>query len=224
MMNIKEALEKKSNLAISLKVKDYKSTFISVLKTRSNIQISLHKLFLDAPDNVKEAVVIYCLKRDKKAHSIIKKYANIYFSYADYTHRLNVKNLKFKGEFFDLKQIMENLNLIYFKGALNLNITWFEKPKYRKFRHITFGSFDKNSKLVRINRMLDRADITFYFINYIVYHEMLHYVCKEIIDEDGKRKIHTKEFKNKEKEFAYYKEAKEFEKKFLNKGKRYGRS
>nr|NGX34555.1 hypothetical protein [Candidatus Anoxychlamydiales bacterium] len=107
---------------------------------------------------------------------------------------------------------------------LDLNITWFEKPKYRKFRHITFGSFDKNSNLVRINKMLDRADIAFYFINYIVYHEMLHDVCREIIDEDGKRKIHTKEFKKQEKEFAYYRESKEFEKKFLNKRKRYGRS
>ncbi len=224
MMDIKEALEKKSNLAILLRVKEYKSTFISVLKTKSKIQISLHKLFLDAPLDVKEAVVVYCLRRDKIAHRILKNYANRYFVSADYTHRLNVKKLKIKGEFFDLKQIMDNLNLIYFKGALNLNITWFEKPKYRKFRHITFGSFDKNSNLVRINKMLDRADITFYFINYIVYHEMLHYVCKEIIAEDGKRKIHTKEFKGKEKEFAYYREAKEFEKKFLNKGIRYGRS
>ena len=102
MMDIKEALEKKSNLAILLKVKEYKSTFISVLKTRSKIQISLHKLFLDAPLDVKEAVVVYCLRRDKIAHSILKNYANRYFVSADYTHRLNVKKLKIKGEFFDL--------------------------------------------------------------------------------------------------------------------------
>lgn len=223
-MDIKEAIEKRANLRVLLKVKDYKSTFISVLRTRSKIQISLHKLFLDAPLDVKEAVVVYCLKRDKIAHSILKNYANRYFISADYTHRINKKNLKTKGEFFDLKHIMDNLNLIYFKGKLNLNITWFEKPVYRKFRHITFGSFDKNSKLVRINKMLDSSEISFYFINYIVYHEMLHYVCKEIIDDTGKRKVHTKEFKKKEKEFAYYNEAKEFEKKILNKGKRYGRS
>ena len=223
-MNIKEILEKKSNLVVTLKVKDYKSTFISVLRKRSELKVSLHKLFLDAPDNVKDAVVTYCLSRDRIAHGIIKTYANKYFSYADYTHRLNIKNLKTKGEFFDLKQIMDNLNFIYFKEALNLNITWFEKPKYRKFRHITFGSFDKNSNLVRINKMLDSENIAFYFINFIVYHEMLHNVCKEIFSEDGKRKVHTKAFKEKEKEFAYYKEAKEFEKKFLNKGKRYGRT
>ncbi len=222
-MNIKDELDKRSNLQVSLKIKDYKSTFISVFKTRSKITISLHKLFLNAPDDVKEAVVMYCLKRDKKANKVIKRYANKYFLTADYTHRLDVKNLKTKGIFFDLKQIMDNLNLIYFKGRLNLNITWFEKPVYKRFSHITFGSFDKNLNLIRINKILDRADIAFYFINYIVYHEMLHYVCKEMIDDTGKRKIHTKEFKDKEKEFAYFKEAKEFEKKILNKGKRYGR-
>jgi len=116
------------------------------------------------------------------------------------------------------------LNLAYFKGELDLNITWFQKPKYRKYRHITFGSFDKNLKLVRINKLIDQANFPFYFINYIVYHEMLHSVCQEEIDENGKRKIHTKKFKEEEKKFPYFKEALEFEKKFLKKGRIYGRS
>lgn len=223
-MNIQEILEKRSQYRVTLKVKDYRSTFISVIRCKSDLRISLHKLFLDAPEQVKEAVVEYCLKRDQKSHRIIKNYANRYFLDADYTHRLNVKKLKSKGKCFDLKQIMDNLNLIYFKGLLNLNITWFEKPKYRKFRHITFGSFDKNLNLVRINRMLDISDFPFYFINYIVYHEMLHYVCKEQLAENGQRKIHTKDFKQKEKEFAYYKEARNFEIFFLKKGKKYGRT
>lgn len=223
-MDIKKEIKNRSNLEVNLKIKDYKSTFISVLKTRSKIQISLHKLFETAPENIQEAVITYCLKRDVKAHRAIKIYANEYFSKADYTHRLNLKKLKSKGEHFDLKHILDNLNLIYFNGEVNLNITWFEKPTYRKFRHITFGSFDKNSNLVRINKMLDNSNIPFYFINFIVYHEMLHYVCKESMGEDGRRKIHTKSFKEKEKEFAYYRESCEFEKIFLKKGKRYGRA
>jgi len=75
-MNFKEVLEKQSNRKITLKIKDYKSTYISVLQTRSKINISLHKLFLDAPIDVKNAVITFCIKRDKKSHSIIKKYAN----------------------------------------------------------------------------------------------------------------------------------------------------
>ena len=221
-MNIKEILQKTSNVDVILKIKDYKSTFISILKTKSKLQISLHKLFLDSPDDVKKAVISYCLKRDKKSHLQIKTYAYKYFETADYTHRLDVKKLKSKGVCFDLKHIMENLNLIYFKDSLNLSITWFEKPKYTKFRHFTFGSFDKSLKLVRINSLLDNSNFPFYFINYIVYHEMLHAMYPERIDENGKRKIHTPFFKRKEKDFAYYRESQEFEKKFLKKRKFYG--
>jgi len=221
-MNIKETLEKSSNLKVLLKIKDYKSTFISVLKTRSCLKISLHKLFVDSPEDIKKAVISYCLKRDKQSHMMIKTYAYKYFEKADYTHRLEIKKLKTNGVNFDLIQILDNLNLIYFKNLLNLSITWFEKPKYKKFRHVTYGSFDKSLKLVRINGVLDNSNFPFYFINYIVYHEMLHAMYPETISENGKRRIHTPFFKKKEQEFAYYKEAREFEKKFLKKRKSYG--
>ncbi len=220
-MNLKDILQQNSNLKVCLKIKEYKSTYISVVKNRFQLKISLHKLFIDAPDEIKNAVISFCLKRDKISHRIIKTYANKYFFNLDYTSRLDYKKLVTKGKYFDLKQIYENLNLIYFQSSLNLNITWFEKPKYRRYSHFTFGSYDKNLKLIRINKLIDQYNFPFYFINYIVYHEMLHSICEEKIDDMGNKKIHTKEFKQLEKKFAYYKEAQEFEKKFLNKGVRY---
>lgn len=223
-MNFKEILEQKSNLKVDLKVKEYKSTFISVLKNRFYLKVSLHKLFLDAPDDIKKAVVNFCLKKDSQSHRLIKTYANKYFLNLDYSKKLNINKLVSKGEYFDLRQIYENLNMIYFQNSLNLNITWFEKPKYRRCTHFTFGSYDKNLKLIRINKLVDQDNFPFYFINYIVYHEMLHSICMEEIDENGNKKIHTKKFKQLEKKFPYYKESQEFEKKFLNRGKIYVRS
>jgi hypothetical protein len=221
-MDIKEVLEKKSNLKIYLKIKEYKSTYISVVKSKYCLKISLHKLFLTAPEDIKNEVINFCLKRDKKSYDIIKKYANKCFLNLDYSYKLNLKKLVTKGRYFDLKQIYENLNLIYFQGSLNLNITWFEKPRYRRYSHFTFGSYDKNLKLIRINKLIDNKNFPFYFINYIVYHEMLHAVCKEEINERGNKKIHTRMFKELERKFAYYDEAQEFEKRFLKKGKKYG--
>lgn len=223
-MNLKEVLEKRSNLKVYLKIKEYKSTFISVVKNRFQLKVSLHKLFLKAPEDIKEAIVSFCLKKDKKAYKIIKIYANKYFFNLDYSYKLDHKKLVTKGNYFDLKQIYDNLNLVYFQDSLNLNITWFTKPKYRRYSHFTFGSYDKNLKLIRINKLLDNLNFPFYFINYIVYHEMLHCICKQQIDENGNKKIHTKKFKQLEKKFAYYKEARAFEKNFLKEGRRYGRT
>jgi len=223
-MNFKEILQKKSNLKVYLKIKEYKSTYISVVKNRFQIRISLHKLFLKAPDDIKNAVISFCLKKDRNSYRMVKNYANRYFLDLDYSYKLDKKKLVTKGKYFDLKQIYENLNLIYFKNTLNLNITWFERPKYKKYSHFTFGSYDKNFKLIRINKLIDQINFPFYFINYIVYHEMLHSICEEEIEENGNKKIHTKKFKQLEKKFAYYKETQEFEKKFVNKGRKYGRT
>lgn len=223
-MDLKEVLEQQSNLQVDLKIKDYKSTFLRIFKNRFKIKISLHKLFLQAPDNIQEALVSYCIKKDREAHRLIKIYATKYFLLADYSNRLDSKKLLSLGKYFDLKQIYENLNMIYFHNSLNLSITWFQIPHYRRYSHITFGSYDKNLKLIRINKLIDNEKFPFYFINYIVYHEMLHSICEMQIDENGYKKIHTKKFKELEKKFAYYKEAQEFEKKFVNKGRIYVRS
>jgi hypothetical protein len=221
---LKEILEKKLNLKVCLRVKEYTSTYICVSKSKSLVKISLHKLFMNAPEEIINAVISFCVKRDKVAHRIIKIYANKYFLNLDYTNKLDLKKLVTVGKYFDLKQIYENLNLAYFQNSLNLNISWFEKPRYKRFSHFTFGSYDKNLKLIRINKLIDQSYFPFYFINYIVYHEMLHAICGEEINAEGKRKIHTKKFKLLEKKFAYYREAQEFEKKFLNKGVKYVRT
>ncbi|MBN2479265.1 MAG: hypothetical protein JXA94_03470 [Parachlamydiales bacterium] len=226
--NFKKLLEESSNIAVRLRVKEYKSTYISVAKSKKEIKISLHSLFLNSPESIKKALFSFCLKRDKASFNIIKGYANRYFENLDYTHKLDKKKLFTKGKVYDLKNILDTMNLFYFKDKLNLlNITWFEVPNYTKFRHFTFGSYDKNLKLIRINKLLDSDIIPFYFINYVVYHEILHYIIPEKMGENLRRSVHSKEFKEKEKRFAYYKEARSFEKKFLKLSKRkivYGRS
>ena len=214
-----KTLQEETKLKLFLKVKEYKSTFISTLKSRYEIKISLHSLFLKAPKEIIDAISSHCFRRDKDALKVIRNYASNYFKSVDYSDRLDVSKLVSKGNCYDLKQIFDVQNQIYFHNELKaLNITYFQKPKYRRYRHFTFGSYDKNLKLIRINKLLDNSKFPFYFINYIVYHEILHHIYPVILDKNGRRKVHTKEFKTQEKKFPYYREAIEFEKKFLKKG------
>ena len=223
-MDLKTELENKLNLKVILNFKDYKSTYIKIEKTRFQIKISLHKLFENAPEDINEAVINYCTRKHGDSRRILKTYANEYFSKIDNSHKLDKQKLITNGNCFDLKQIYDNLNIFYFQDKLNLNITWFEKPKYIKFSHFTFGTYNKTLKLIKINKLMDNLNFPFYFINYIVYHEMLHSICEEKITLNGQRLIHTKEFKKLEQKFAYYKEALAFEKIFLKKGRKYVRS
>jgi hypothetical protein len=58
-----------------------------------------------------------------------------------------------------------------------------------------------------ISRWLDRKQVPAYLVEYIMYHEMLHMVIPSET-KNGKRYIHTPQFQKKEREFAYYEEAK----------------
>jgi len=214
-----EKLQNKTNLKVSIKVKDYKSTFISILKNKNELKISFHKLFLNGDENIEKDLFSYCLFQDKKSLNSLKIFADKNFQKEEKI--LDENKINFEGDFYNLKQILENLNNVYFQNKLNLKITYFQKPKYKKFRHITFGQYDKKFKLIRINKLLDSDKIPFYFINFVVYHEMLHDIHPVYLD-NNRRVVHSKEFKISEKKFPYFNEVIEFEKIFLKKRKKHG--
>jgi hypothetical protein len=55
-----------------------------------------------------------------------------------------------------------------------------------------------------------------FFVEYIVYHELLHALFPPVAAQGGRRDVHTAEFKRFEKKFPRYREAIEFEKLFVN--------
>ena len=209
-----EILKEKSKKDVEINIKDYKSTFIRVLISSRKIKLSLNSLFLKASDDIENAIALFCLKKDKEAFRKIKNYANANFLRSDRSSMLDLTKLDSSGRVYDLKNILDNINKINFENKLDLNITYFAKPNYKRFSHFTFGSFDISLKLIKINKILDSELVPFYFVNYIVHHEILHYVYPMKISE-GRRSVHTKEFKQNEKKIAYFKEAIDFEKKFI---------
>ncbi len=218
---LKEKLEAFSKIEVELIIKNNRSTFFNVLEIQKNrMRLSLHQLFLDASENICRSLMVYALRGDKRALSSIRCFAMSYFAKADYSHKLLTKKIVVKGKCYDLKEVYENINQKYFQNSLDLSITWFKRPSYRRFNHMTFGSYDRSLKLIRVNGILDNSITPFYFIYFLVYHEMLHAVCPEEVDISKRRRIHTKLFREKEKNFPYYKQAKLWEKDFLMKSKR----
>jgi len=120
--------------------------------------------------------------------------------------------LRKQGEHYNLDEIYHRINETYFEGKLDLHITWFNPKKTRYQRRIVLGSYHRDKKLVKINRVLDQPDIPDYYISFIVYHEMLHHVAPPIIQRFRKRQIHHQEFKDLEKKFLEYPLVKEFKK------------
>jgi predicted metal-dependent hydrolase len=90
------------------------------------------------------------------------------------------------------------------------SITWSAAAPRRYARKRTLGSYSVRANTIRISRLLDRRDVPLYFIAYVVYHEMLH-ADLGISETEGRRAIHTREFRRREKLFRDYARASAWE-------------
>lgn len=116
-----------------------------------------------------------------------------------------------RGHCFDLQQIYNRVNGLYFEGKLKLSIRWVGDRDARPKRKVMFGSYHPDRKLIKIHRRLDQPHIPEYFISFVVYHEMLHHVLPPIVVRSAwyrfkrpKRKIHHPAFSRKERDFHEY--------------------
>ncbi len=188
-----------------------KSTYVTIRKERGTLFLRLHRLFLQAPTPVLEALIRMSLKRrDKDACTIVRKMAHLYFSQT----KVPADELPSTGLHYDLLTILDQVKTRYFSSLQDPSIGW-TPSRVRKYRSITFGTYDRHSHQIRINRLMDDPEVPLYFLEFIVYHELLHAVCPSRIDAAGRCCFHTAEFRQKEKLFHHFEAAKEWEKKSL---------
>lgn len=215
-----------SPIPIHLVWHENKATYLTVRKERRLLYLRVHRLFYNAPTPVLEALIKYAMKHDKESGVVIKQMAHLYFSQVT----IQGAQLETKGDVYDLQEVFDRMNLLLEQPIQGVTIGWSNRKSRGKFNSITFGTYDKHCRQIRINRILDDVGVPRYFLEFIVYHEMLHDVCPSYVDSKGRCYVHTREFRKKEKQFPQFLEAKTWEKKSLNffykqsRGKSNGRS
>jgi hypothetical protein len=108
-----------------------------------------------------------------------------------------------RGEVHDLEEIFERLNRQFFHGLSARPLLGWSRRASRAM----LGHFDPSHNAIIINRIFDRPDAPTAALDYVMFHEMLH--LRYPVDHSGsRRRIHTKEFREAEKEFPNLKEAK----------------
>jgi predicted SprT family Zn-dependent metalloprotease len=69
-----------------------------------------------------------------------------------------------------------------------------------------FGAYLPDSQSIRIHPALDQAFVPGYFVEFIVYHELLHHVIPPT-RLNGRYQIHSRTFHQRERQFPAYAEA-----------------
>jgi hypothetical protein len=121
-------------------------------------------------------------------------------------------NLRHEGRYFDLRQIFDRVNQRHFRGRLRgYRVVWGRRRRERPKEYFIFGSIQEEDRVIRIHPLLDQPFVPRWFLEYVLYHEMLHSVVPEETDAAGRRRIHTEEFYRREKAFPRYRRARRWE-------------
>jgi hypothetical protein len=117
-----------------------------------------------------------------------------------------------QGRYFNLRAVFEKLNAKYFANRLKgYTIVWGRKRKQRPKDYIVFGTIQEEDRMIRVHPLLDRAFVPAWFLEYVVYHEMLHAVVPDRFDGSGRRLVHHEAFNRREKQFHWFRRAKAWE-------------
>lgn len=107
------------------------------------------------------------------------------------------------GRFHNLQEMYDTLNRRYFGGRVNVGVMWGRAASRERRQSIDFGSFELLQNTIRINPALDRPWVPSFFVQYILFHEMLH-ADVGFRRRNGRRLLHPPEFMEKERRFTRY--------------------
>ncbi|MEQ1850042.1 MAG: hypothetical protein ABMA01_00480 [Chthoniobacteraceae bacterium] len=111
-----------------------------------------------------------------------------------------------EGRYFDLRAIFERINARYFRNRLRgYNIVWGRRRRTRPKSYIVFGSIQEYDRVIRIHPLLDRQFVPQWYLEYVVFHEMLHAFVPDRYDRAGRRIVHHDGFLKRERRFRHYK-------------------
>ncbi len=188
-------------------------TMISCRRNGRGGVLRLHQIFEDAPQPVAKAVAELFFLNPRRPqrrdyHSRINEFINRHEQVIARTSRPPRRFEALpgpKGRFHNLAEIFDRLNRRFFGGALDLQITWSD----RVFRR-TMGTWKATvpgmPNLITINRLLDDSRVPRYYLDVLVYHEMLHEVVPGIVS-SGKKIRHTPIFKRRERQHEAFERA-----------------
>ena len=111
-----------------------------------------------------------------------------------------------KGKYFNLDDVLEAINHTYFEDSLQCRITWSNRVgglSYHSMRKdpLTGEEFH----LISISKGYDAANCPLYAVAGVVYHECLHVVIP-VEEKNGRRVVHGRVFRQRERQYIYYDE------------------
>lgn len=212
---IARALSQELGVPVRLSVTDNRSTMVSFRRGSGALRLRLHHMFLKAPPRVVQAIADYAGRGRSAAGDVLDEYIRRQRPLIRKSRRGGGEQLRAIGRCFDLQEIFDRLNREHFEGKIRARIGWGRMPNRRRRKSIRLGVYDHQAREIRIHPALDRPEVPAFFVEFIVFHEMLHQLFPSVSADDvddvaedgrslGRRSHHPRAFREREKEYPLY--------------------
>lgn len=200
---------------LSLRLTNNRYTILSVKRKRDGYYVRAHRMFAGIEPRLVRALARYVVHNDQRASKLLGEFIERNeHQIASSPARTQRQVLRTCGRHHDLAAIFDALNQAHFGGAHDARISWGVARRSASRRSIKAGSFSVEDRLIRVHPLLDHASVPRYFLDWIVFHEMLH-GKHPIRNVDGRRCFHPREFTEEERQFPDYERARLWEKTHL---------
>ena len=203
------------NADIEVRFYPYAGLHHTIRVRSGRVYVRLSDVFESAPPDVMRALAFLLVARllSRKAPAAHEK---AYRAYAYSPNVLRASDIarqkrgrkvisSARGKVYDLTELFERINRRYFAGEIEKPVlTW----SMRRAKRI-LGHHDAVHNTITISKALDARDVPEWFVEYILYHEMLHikHPAKLI---NGRRYYHTPAFRSEEQRFPRYQASQEW--------------
>lgn len=202
---LQSELERRTGMQIAVTVTNNSSSLMAFFPDRAGkcARLRIHHMFLQADPKVMSALATWL------THSRHQRSAAVIDSFIRSNHHLierpkRLPDFKTAGAYHDLQYYFDRLNAAEFNLKIVTPITWGRGATRTRTRSIRLGSYSPEDDIIRIHPNLDQGFVPDYFVEYIVFHEMLHAELGVQLTDNGRRRVHTPEFNKRERAFEGY--------------------
>ena len=195
--------------AVSVRYRQYANANSRISLRNGHLIVEISDLLQGAPAPIQEAlacILISKLFRRAPEQAALARYRR-YLNRADVRRTLHVakrergrKPLRdARGRTYDLKAIFEEINFKYFHGLMaQPQLGWSIRPS-----RTTLGHYDPCHHAIVLSALLDSDKAPALVVHFVMFHEMLH--LRYPTEHRGARRcVHTREFKQAERQFDDY--------------------
>jgi SprT-like family len=200
---------------IEVKFYPYAGLHHTIRVRAGRVYVRLSDVFQSAPPEVIRALAFLLVAR-LLSRKVPPAHERVYRAYAFSPQVLRASDIarqkrgrkvisSAQGKVYDLDRLFARLNRQYFEGEIEKPLLTWSKRRARSI----LGHHDGVHNTITISKVLDSRDVPEWFVEYIIYHEMLHIKHPARLI-NGRRFYHTAAFRAEEQRFARYQASQEW--------------